>query len=88
MVRLMRNTALSTRHLVTPLIHCDASDNERKRFYVSSADRAKMGRGHWWEADLTDLDTDQTYHLVGCECSIPGCFCDAYIDSNVANGRA
>lgn len=49
----------------------------RVEMRLSANDKAKIGRGFAWQADVTDTLTGKKYRVWGAECSLPGCFCDA-----------
>ena len=64
------------------------SDNsdERIKLLISDEDLLKIKRGKRWKATVTDLVTGVDYDLAGCACSIPGCYCDAYMtDTRFSN---
>ena len=63
-----------------------ANSDERIKLLISNADALKMTRGKPWKATVTDLITGIEYPLQGCACSIPGCYCDAYMtDTRFSN---
>lgn len=64
-------------NIVTP--KKSLSSESRLKILVSDEDLLKIKRGKRWKATVTDLVTGVDYDLAGCACSIPGCYCDAYM---------
>jgi len=65
------------KNLFTPRI--SYTSNKRLKMSLSEADKAKIGRGRMWSAEVTDLLTNKRYKVEGAACSFPSCFCDAVI---------
>jgi len=68
---------MGDRHLFTPLL-----DGERIRIYISPADSKRItmaGRCSGFKGEVTDLDTGKRYQVHGAPCSLPECYCDAYV---------
>ena len=64
-------------NIVTP--KKSLSSESRLKILVSDEDLLKIKRGKHWKATVTDLVTGIGYDLAGCACSIPNCYCDAYM---------
>lgn len=65
------------KNLFTPRINKDS--DERIRMDLSDDDIQKVKRGKFWNATITDINTDKIYDVEGARCSLDGCFCDAVI---------
>lgn len=61
----------------TPRYFTPRTKTERLKLVLSEADRAKIGRGRPWQAEVTDLQTGKRYHVEGAACGGDSCFCDA-----------
>ena len=66
-------------HLFTP-----RSLDGEKRFawHISDEDLAKTRRGRW-TAIITNLEDGKRYKVRGAACSLPRCYCDAVVLSEV-----
>lgn len=58
--------------------------NERYSLQISKGEAHQIVRGRTWYGKFTDVPTGDTYMARGCECSLPGCFCDAVVISRLA----
>jgi hypothetical protein len=75
---------MNANNIVTP--KKSLSSESRYKILVSDEDLLKIKRGKRWKATVTDLVTGVDYDLAGCACSIPGCYCDAYMtDTRFSN---
>ena len=75
---------MNANNIVTP--KKSLSSESRYKILVSDEDLLKIKRGKRWKATVTDLVTGVDYDLAGCACSIPDCYCDAYMtDTRFSN---
>jgi hypothetical protein len=57
-------------------------NGERLEMQISEGDHfktSKHGRTLGWKASITDELTGKKYIVMGADCSIPGCQCDAVV---------
>ncbi|MDE2057167.1 MAG: hypothetical protein KGI88_08095 [Betaproteobacteria bacterium] len=73
---------MTNEKLFTPKISLNS--NERIIMYLSDEDAQKVRFRGSWSAEVTDVTTQISYKVKGCQCSITKCMCDAYIvQSNI-----
>lgn len=64
-------------HLFTPYASKESAD--RVEMKLNDEDNEKIITGRRWRADVTDQSTGRRYHVRGCACTIPRCFCAAEV---------
>ena len=59
----------------------NATSQSRVEMDIDELDRAKVGRGEIWYAEITDRISGKRYKVRGADCGYGHCFCDAVIVS-------
>lgn len=62
-------------------------DGTRSTMTVSRSDKAQIFRGRRWFGVVTDLNTGRHYEVEGAECSLPGCYCDARVLTEISSRK-